>query len=260
MMDRSDNRDQVLDRFTRQADRFECRGASVASKQSLLWAASFMELSPGTVALDVAGGTGLMARTVAPQVQTVIVLDLTPAMLAQGRSAAASEGLHNVRFLRGDAEHLPFPDASFDITLSRFSLHHIPRTQEVVAEMARVTRPGGQVVVVDLVAPDSPELVRSYNRLEKLRDPSHTRALSAPELERLMAVPGLKLLRSGSLDTEVELENWLELAATPAAPADEIRQALRQELQGGPPTGMRPLLREALMYTQTAVTLVACRQ
>lgn len=253
------NRDEVLDRFGRQADRFERRGASVASRQNLRWAASFLELSPRSLALDVAGGTGLMARTVSPLVKTVIVLDLTPAMLTQGRAAAESEGLRNVRFLRGEAEHLPFPGASFDITMTRFSLHHIPRPQEVVAEMARVTRPAGQVVVIDLVAPDAPELARSYNRLEKLRDPSHTRALSRAELERLMAVDGLKLLRSGSLDTEVELENWLELAATPPVAAEQIRQALHQELHGGPPTGMRPVLREALMYTQTAVTLVACR-
>jgi len=256
-MDRRDNREEVLDRFGRQADRFERRGTSVASKQSLLWAASFMELSPRSVALDVAGGTGLLARAVAPQVKTVFVLDLTPAMLAQGRSAADGEGIRNVQFLRGEAEHLPFPEASFDIAMTRFSLHHISRPQEVVAEMARVTRPAGQVVVIDLVAPDAPELARSYNRLEKLRDPSHTRARSRAELERLIADDGLKLLRAGSLDVEVELENWLELAVTPAGAADEIRQALRQELQGGPPTGMRPVMREALMYTQTAVVLVA---
>lgn len=253
------NRKQVLDRFSRQADRFERRGATVANKENLRWAASFMELTPRSVALDVAGGTGLLARAVAPQVKAVFVLDLTPAMLAQGRSAADAEGIRNICFLRGEAEHLPFPDTSFDIAMTRFSLHHIPRPQDVVAEMARVTRQTGQVVVIDLVSPDAPGLARSYNRLEKLRDPSHARALFRGELERLLANVGLKLRRSGSLDLEVALENWLELADTPTHAAEEIRQALRQELQGGPLTGMRPIMREVLMFTQTAVALVACR-
>ena len=251
------NRKQILDRFGRQAERFERRGATVANKESLRWAVSFMELSRRSVALDVAGGTGLLARAVAPQVKAVFVLDLTPAMLAQGRSAAAAEGMRNIRFLRGEAERLPFADTSFDLAMTRFSLHHIPQPLEVVAEMARVTRQTGQVVVIDLVSPDSPGLARSCNRLERLRDPSHSRALSRSELERLLAKVGLKLLRSGSLEIEVDLENWLELADTPADAAEEIRQALRAELQGGPPTGMRPVMRETLMYTQTAVALVA---
>lgn len=251
------NRKEILEHFGRQADRFERRGSSVANKDYVRWAVSFLELRPDLVALDVAGGTGLLARAAAPQLKRAIVFDLTPAMMRQGRSAAAGEGIPNVLFLQGDAEHLPFPDGSFDIVMTRFSLHHIPTPQRVVAEMKRVASRTGQVAVIDIVSPDSPSLAREQNRLEVLRDPSHVRALSRAELERLLTDAGLKLLRSGSRETEVAIDEWLGLTETPENAAREIRRALQSELQGGPPTGMRPVMHGTLMYTQAAVALIA---
>lgn len=252
-----DNRQRILDRFGRQAERFEDPRLSLARREHLRWAVSFLDLHPAAVALDVAGGTGLLGRAVAPRVSAVTVLDLTPAMLAQGRIAADNEGVRNIRFLRGEAEHLPFPDAAFDVAMTRFSLHHIPDPGKVVREMARVTRPAGQVAVIDLIAPDDPELARRYNHFERLRDSSHARALSRAELEALVARACPRLLRSGSLEIEADLEDWLAMAHAPADSADEIRRALQAELGGGAPTGMRPLQRERLMFTQTAVALVA---
>lgn len=258
-MGRMDNRRQILDRFGQQADRFERRGSTVANRDHLRWAASFLELAPGMLALDVAGGTGLMGRAIAPSVHSVVVIDLTPQMLLQARAAAANEQLENVLPLRGDAGLLPFADGAFHLAMSRYSLHHIPKPATIVAEMARVTRPGGQVAIIDLVAPDAPELARSYNRLEKLRDPSHERALQRHELETMLSALRLRVTRSGSRDIEVDLEDWLGLAVTPPAAAEQIRRLLLEELAGGPPTGMRPLRRDALLFTQTAVTLVAIR-
>lgn len=255
-----DNRRQILDRFGQQAERFERRGSTVANRDHLQWAASFLELDRDMLALDVAGGTGLLARMVAPRVGRVVVLDLTPQMLLQAGAAAAEEDLQNVLLLRGDAGQLPFPNASFDLVMSRYSLHHMPDPARIVAEMARVTKSSGQVAVVDLVAPGDPELARSYNRLEKLRDPSHTRALSRNELQDLVSGAHLRVARSGSRDLEVDLEDWLGLAAARPAAAQEIRALLQRELAGGPPTGMRPMQREALMFTQTAIVLVAVQQ
>ncbi len=255
-----DNRQQILERFSRQADRFERRGSSVANREWVRWAASLIELQPDRIALDVAGGTGLMGRAVAGGVKDVIVLDLTPAMLEQGRAAAASTGANNVFFMRGDAKHLPFRDASLKIVMTRFSLHHIPGPQEVIAEMKRVATGDGQVAVTDIISSDFPPAAAEHNRLERLRDPSHVRALTRRELEHLLTDAGLSILRSDARDLESELDEWLALTQPPDDAVREIRSALQNELQGGPPTGMRPLVRGGrLLFIQSAVALVAAR-
>ncbi len=256
----TDNRQQILARFGHQADRFERRGSTVAHKEWVRWAASLMELAPDRTALDVAGGTGLMARAVAGGLKRAIVLDLTPAMLQQGRTAAASEGAENVFFMRGDAKRLPFRDASLKIVMTRFSLHHIPQPEDVVAEMKRVATADGQIAVTDLIVSDDAAAAAEHNRLERLRDPSHVRALARGELERLLTGAGLKLIRSDLRDQEIELDDWLSLTEPPPDAAREIRRTLEDELKGGRPTGMRPRMREGrLLWVQTALALVAVR-
>ncbi len=253
-----DNRQQILERFSRQADRFERRGSSVANREWVRWAASLIELQPDSIALDVAGGTGLMGRAVAGGLKSVIVLDLTPAMLEQGRIAAASAGADNVFFMRGDAKHLPFGDASLKIVMTRFSLHHIPEPQEVIAEMKRVATLDGQIAVTDIISSEFSPAAAEHNRLERLRDPSHVRALTRKELEHLLTDAGLTILRSDARDLEFELDEWLALTQPPDDAVREIRSALQNELNGGPPTGMHPLMRDGrLMFIQSAVALVA---
>ncbi len=254
----TDNRQEILARFSHQADRFERRGSGIANREWVRWAASLIELHPDRTALDVAGGTGLLARSVAAGLRRAIVLDLTPAMLEQGRAAALAEGSRNVFFVRGDAKRLPFPDASLKIIMTRFSLHHIPHPQEVVSEMRRVAAADGQVAVTDLVSSDDPGSAAEHNRLERLRDPSHVRAMTAGELERLLTAAGLKLVRRDQRDKEIELDEWLSLTEPPPHAVREIRRALEDELKGGPSTGMKPFLRDGrLLWVQTALALLA---
>src|SRR5689334_348727 len=93
--------------------------------------------------LDAGCGAGHTALAFAPQVAEVIALDLTEAMLAQGRKLARDRGIANITFQRGDVERLPFPDSSFDLVTSRYSAHHYPHPQVALSEFARVLRPGG---------------------------------------------------------------------------------------------------------------------
>ncbi len=253
-----DNRQQILERFSRQADRFERRGSSVANREWVRWAASLIELRADRTALDVAGGTGLMGRAVAGGLKDVIVLDLTPDMLEQGRVAAASEGANNVLFMLGDAKHLPFRDGSLKIVMTRFSLHHIPEPQEVIAEMKRVVTVEGQLAVTDIISSDLPPAAAEHNRLERLRDPSHVRALTGRELEHLLTDAGLTILRRDARDLESELDEWLALTQPPEGAVRQIRSALENELKGGPPTGMQPRMRgDRLSFIQSALALVA---
>ena len=90
-------------------------------------------------------------------------------------------GITNVLLQEGDAAALPFLDESFDLVFCRFAVHHFTEPRRQLAEMARVCRAGGRVVISDLVAPDA-ELRRTFDDLHRQLDPSHVRAVPADEL------------------------------------------------------------------------------
>ncbi len=107
---------------------------------------------PGVRILDVATGTGEQAKAFARRGAEVVGVDLSPAML---RVARRTGPLANLTFQEADATALPFPDASFDVASVSFALHEMPASvrERVVREIARVTRPGGTVAVVDYGLP-----------------------------------------------------------------------------------------------------------
>jgi SAM-dependent methyltransferase len=181
---------QILDQFTRQAVPFNT-AAVITNERPLQMLLGATGPKPGDTVLDVACGGGIVACAFAPHVRHVIGTDLTPAMLAQARRLAADRRLVNVTFESGDAASLPYPDATFNITVSRFSFHHMPEPAAVLREMTRVAAPYGRVVVVDMYASEDPAKAAEWNRLERLRDPSHVRALSLSELRALYAAAGL---------------------------------------------------------------------
>jgi hypothetical protein len=108
----------------------------------------------------------------------------------------------------------------------------------VLTEMLRVCRSAGRVAVVDLVVPD-PEHAEDYNHRERLRDPSHTRALTVEQLSAAMRAAGLETVHLVERDQPIPLERWLSQANAPDAVASQLRAELEAELAGGPPTGMR---------------------
>jgi SAM-dependent methyltransferase len=100
----------------------------------------------GMEMLDVATGAGNVAIPAAKAGATVTGLDLTPELLDVARSRARDEGVE-IQFVEGDAEALPFADASFDRVSSCFGVMFAPRQQQAAAELLRVTRPGGMIAV-----------------------------------------------------------------------------------------------------------------
>ncbi len=187
--------DEIRKQFTIQADRFSEKGLTLSSSEYLRWVVSQLSLNPSFVVLDVAAGTGHLGRAIAPCVLRVVAVDLTPAMIAEGRREAEKAGLDNITFQQGRAENLPYPDNSFDMVVTRLSLHHFADPSTGVREMARVCRRGCQIGIIDMISPDDTALSASYNRLERLRDPSHMRCLTLEELSQVMAEVGLKIVR-----------------------------------------------------------------
>lgn len=180
------------------------------------------------LALDVGTGTGPLAFALAPHVRSVVGVDLVPELLERGR-AYAERRHENVELVEGDVTRLPFASASFDLVCERAVLHHTARPELMLAEMARVTRSGGRLLVVDQLAPMDPLTAIELDRFERTRDASHSRLLSDGDLRALFEANGLVLARSRVDVHERALGPYLDLAgcegaareaATALAPAD----------------------------------------
>jgi ubiquinone/menaquinone biosynthesis C-methylase UbiE len=195
------------DRFARTADRVAARQDSRAVRFAEE-IRGFVQLRGDERVLDVGTGAGALAFALAPLVRDVVGLEPVPELLELARERA----LPNTEFILGDGTALPFADGVFDLTGAHRTLHHVGRPELVVAELARVTRTGGQVLVVDQLAPDDPVAAAALHEFETARDPSHTRLLTDEELRKLFAANELSLLRERREEEVRDLSTYLDLA------------------------------------------------
>lgn len=242
------HRQRIRRAFTDQAEAFEDTRFNRVFTADARWLFERLPRGAGDVVLDVAAGTGHAGRQLAGEVQAVVAVDATEAMLRRGQDAARAEGHRNIVFVRGDAADLPFPDASFDIAVCRFAVHHFPAPERPLTELVRCVRPGGRVAVADLVADADPAVAAVQNELERRRDPSHTRMLSAGELAAAVAAAGCRDVTVESRLLMRPLSRWLEQAGAPAEVGEAIRARLTDELAGGPVTGLAPRHRQGELW------------
>ena len=240
--------EKVVQEFSKQAAGFADPRLNVAFTRHLDRLVRFMdpELDLEDVVLEVAAGTGLVSRAIAGRVRHVTALDLTPAMLAEGKREADRAGLTNVTFTRGDATALPYLDRSYTLVATRFSLHQVADPEAVVREMARVSRPGAALIIADLIRPDG--LEGDADRIERLRDPSHGTMLTESQIADLVTAAGAEVKRAERFEYVRALDPWLEFSQTPDGDAAQIRRELEDELAGGPATGMRPSMVDGVLH------------
>jgi len=216
----------IVDQFTKQADAFAEKHCSHDTALRLLLETS--GVTDQDTVLDVACGPGLVACAFAQVAQHVTGVDITPAMIDRAKRLQAEKGLHNLTWDIANVEALPYDDAAFSLVVSRYTFHHFINPRAVLAEMKRVCTPGGKVVVID-VAPDADQ-VDAYNHVERLRDPSHARAMPAAELLGLMRDAGLTNLKTQAYAWEVELEKQLASSFPNPGDADTLRQMFVDDL------------------------------
>lgn len=252
----STHNEAIRQEFEKQAPTF----TDARYTYQLDWMIKELDPRPDDAVLDVAAGTGHIARPLAAKARHVVAIDLTAEMLRRGKAEADAASIHNILFELGDAAHLPYLDASFDLVTCRFAVHHFEDPKLQLAEMVRVCRPGGRIGIIDMVASSDPAIAREHNRLERLRDQTHTEALSLEELTNLLGQLGAPVTRHATLDAEMSANTWLASSQTPADHAEQIRAAWHAEIDGGPVTGMRPFLRDGkLRFTHMRAVAVGVK-
>jgi ubiquinone/menaquinone biosynthesis C-methylase UbiE len=196
-----------VSRFARTADIVAARQDARAAEleQQVL---AFVQPKGDERALDSGTGAGALALALAPHVAEVVGVDVEPELLARARERAPE----NATFEDADATKLPFSDASFDLAGTLRTLHHVRRPELAVAELVRVTRHGGRVLVIDQLAPLDPLEALAVDRFERARDPDHQRLLSDQDLRHLFEANGLVLERERRVTERRPVAGFLDLA------------------------------------------------
>jgi ubiquinone/menaquinone biosynthesis C-methylase UbiE len=260
--DKKEQLQRVRERFTRTADDFARFALAVRSADAERLARLAVEDLPAPVrlALDVACGPGTFARGLARYARFVVGVDYTPAMLAKARHASAESRFANLTFVCGDGNRLPLADASLDLAACGYSFHHFADPARPLREMARVVRRGGRVAVADLIVPEGVG-GEANNRIERVRDASHTRTLTADELRNLFEKAGLVVRAAEVGASPRAFDDWMRNVSHP--PGSEVYRAVRALMEaqiGRDTTGFQPRWKDgdpgAIEFVQTTIYVV----
>lgn len=225
-----EHKDLVRDEFTRQANDYAASPQIRDRKRIERFVA---EVAPDLNArlLDVACGPGHVSLGFAEVCREVVGVDLTEAPLKIAEQASTDRGIGNARFQLADADRIPFDDGTFDAVVCRYAVHHFDQPRKAITEMTRVCRSGGTVAIQDLICSEHPERADYYNRFEKLRDTSHTRALPLSELAVVLASTGVEIKRFYSDQFDNPVERWLATSQTPPDRAAQARAMIERDLK-----------------------------
>lgn len=243
----SSNAVTIQKSFTKQAKNFETKSMNFTKEEYLEHMVSCANPQRSDTVLEVAAGTCICGRSLAPFVKNVTCLDMTTAMLAVGIDEAEKQGFCNIDFVQGDAEKLPFSDNSFDIVISRLAFHHFPNPKRCFSEMARVLKTGGKLIVIDMEAAEE-ALRNTEDEIETLRDPSHMRNLDRAEFTEMFRDNYLTLTTIDCTEIPVSLSAWLALTNTPAEISGDILKRLTNEINGKELTGLKPYQKNGEIY------------
>jgi demethylmenaquinone methyltransferase/2-methoxy-6-polyprenyl-1,4-benzoquinol methylase len=213
----SPRKQHALELFTGLPNAYDRMGAVLSFGQDPRWRHALIEAidpRPGQRVLDVATGTGLVAFALARRGATVTALDQSEHMLDGARSRAAKhpELANQVTFIQGEAEHLPFAEDEFDALTFTYLLRYVDDRAATMRELARVTKPGGRIGMVEFGVPVSRPLRAAWRVHTRVGLPLLGRAVSpawvevgrflGPNIEQFHAAePGLvHLWQSAGID------------------------------------------------------------
>lgn len=234
----------VRDRFSRVAVNYT-RASFHTSAERLQEVLELTRPLRGDLALDVATGTGNTAFALAPHVRRVVGLDVTRAMVDQGRRVAAERGIANVDWVLGDAERLPFPDDVFDVYVVRAAPHHFSDVDAFMREALRVLKPGRDAAFIDC-APPTPARELLHD-IEVRRDPSHVLSLTIDEWVRKLTRAGFRVERADVRELDWDYAEWMQTQAVPEPVAAELSDVIERS-EGEAREQLHPVRRDGKLF------------
>jgi DNA gyrase subunit B len=216
-------RDTVVSHFTARAHKYDDSSKWCTDAAMLQTIIGCLRPSAEATVLDIACGTGLVSRELHGRVKRLVGIDLTAAMFDQARD-------HVDALVKGSAEGLPFAGRSFDIVVERQGIQFM-NAAAAVREMARVTKPGGKVCLVQLCAYGS-EDQEEYFEILRLRNPARRNFFMKDDLANLLTEAGCAEVQVTDFISDEDVERWADNGAI----EDERRQGIRtiyQSASGG---------------------------
>lgn len=171
-------------------------------------------------------------------------------MLEVVAQAARDKGFANIATQQGYAESLPFADASFDVAISRYSAHHWHDVGRALREVKRVLKPGGVMIIMDVMSPGHPVRDVWLQTVEALRDTSHVRNYSSGEWLTMASEAGLVINHLLTDRLPLEFSSWVARMRTPEALTEAIRLYRRAHRRRS-----KPILHCSRMVLSPAIRL-----
>lgn len=215
----------IINQFTKQAIPFKQFSKHMESVEMLI---EMSNVKKNCCVLDIACGPGLVSCEFAKVAGHVTGIDITEKMIEEAKKRQSELGLDNLSWDVGSAYSLPYEAEAFDLTMTRYSFHHFLDPESVLKEMIRVCKPKGTILIADVALPS--EKLAAYNQVEKLRDPSHTKALSYEDWEELLGNSGLKKIKRGQYKVRTELEKILKASFPDPGAEEQIVNIFRNDI------------------------------
>lgn len=225
-MDRQKHNENIREQFSKQAVSYTSIKAHADALDTLI---QMSNVSKSDTVLDVACGSGIVTCEFAKYVKHVTGVDITENMLKQARELQLKNELNNIDWVLDDVLPLGFEANQFSIVVSRFSFHHFIDCEKVLEEMIRVCKPNGTVMVVDVALPK--EKLEAYDKMEKLRDPSHAGALSLDKFDSLFKENyRLTNCRTSGYKMAIELETQLNASFPDPGGREKLKRLIVDDI------------------------------
>jgi ubiquinone/menaquinone biosynthesis C-methylase UbiE len=222
---------RIQQQFRRQAEAYE-KLVTAIDAGGLRRLVALMQPNGEERGRVVACGPPLLTMELAERCPEVVGLDGTDVFVAHAHAESRRRGLDRLRLVLGDVERMPLAADAFDLVSCRAAFHHFPDPEVVLREMIRVARPGARMLIADMSTSENATKASLHNEVERLCDPTHTRALAPSEFERLFASLGVTVVFQGRSEVEYDMEEWMSHGGPSPETAAEIRHRMRDSMDG----------------------------
>lgn len=188
---------------------------------------NFIGMSATDTLLDVACGSGDFTIFASRTVEAVTGIDISEQQIGIANRQSKKLGTNNTSFMCSNVEKLPFDNNAFSVVVSKSSFHHFRQHEQVMNEMFRCCKPGGQICIDDITSYEDAFASSIIDRMDKLMDVSHNRRLSIADFNQQFARLGLETLRTKTNEIVCSVAEYQQHALQSAENAKRLQQLVR---------------------------------